>query len=63
MTEEEFRNQLSEVARTIQKHCADENHDIETAMMQAEQSIGLMLAEWRDNHPVVLNTSVSSGAP
>lgn len=50
MTEQEFRDRLRELGADIQRHADDEDRDVETAIAQAHQCAGLMLAEWRHIH-------------
>jgi len=52
MTTQEFafRNHLRELGANIKRYADDEDHDLETAIAQAQQCAGLMLAEWRRIH-------------
>ncbi len=48
MSEQDFRNRLSDLAAFIRTAANDPKHDIGTALEQARQTLALMQAEWNE---------------
>lgn len=51
LKEWELRIRLITVATEIVRHARDDDRDLGTAIEQARQTLGLMLAEWQAMHP------------
>lgn len=56
-TEREMRRRLADVGVEIVRHAHDDERDVGTAIEQARQTLGLMLAEFQALHVQTLLTA------